>query len=241
MNRKKYTNLKRKLFGFLIVVSTFFYFGCALKTTAPVAIPVAPAVSESALKDLNKVKVGIDTSIDSNAKIDSKVKEQLQKVLEQKLSIEDALSQAEKINEKVLAKQAITELDSLNLVNEIKKVKVRNLFLETQNTEFDKLVKDQSETLKITKLSAEATELKLRNKEQEANQLREQNTFLSKNLNDKNVESENLKKALTKEKQISASAKVYRNIIWTIAGVWLALLILKNVWMSVNPAARLRF
>ena len=241
MNRKKYTNLKRKLFGFLIIVSTFFYFGCALKTTAPVAIPVAPAVAESALKDLNKVKIGIDDSIVSNTKIDQKVKEQLQKVLEQKLSIEDALSQAEKINEKVLAKQAITEMDSLNLVNEIKKVKVRNLFLETQNAEFDTLIKEQANTLTVTKLGAESTELKLRNKEQEANQLREQNVFLAKNLNDKNTESENLKNALTKEKQISASAKVYRNIIWTIAGAWLLLLVVKNVWMSINPTARLRF
>ena len=138
-----------------------------------------------------------------------------------------------------MAKQAITELESLNLVNEIKKVKVRNLFLENQNSEFDKLVKDQSEALKITKLSAEATELKLRNKEQEANQLRDQNTFLGKNLNSKNAEVENLKNSLTKEKQISASAKVYRNIIWAIAGVWLALLILKNLfWCTTRRGER---
>ena len=227
--------------GLFLILSVFLYFGCATKTSPPVAIPVAPKVAESALKDLSKVKEGIDTSIDSNTKIDNKVKEQLQKVLEQKLSIEDALAQAERINEKVLAKQAITEIESLNLVDEIKKVKVRNLFLETQNSEFDKLIKDQAETLKITKLGADETELKLRDKEQEANQLREQNTFLATNLNNKNNEVENLKKDLTKEKEISASAKTYRNIIWGIAGAWLLLLIIKNVLMSINPTSRYRF
>jgi hypothetical protein len=81
----------------------------------------------------------------------------------------------------------------------------------------------------------------LKDKENEANQLREQNNFLSKNLDIKNNESEKLKQLLQKEKEVSASAKVYRNIIWGLIAIWVALLILKNVWMSVNPAARLRF
>jgi hypothetical protein len=208
--------------------------GCQ-NTTPPVAIPVPPPVAESALKDFSKVKMGIDSSISTNIKIDEKVKEQLKNVIDQKASIQDALDQAQQINDKVLAKQVITEIEAINLVSEIKKIKVRNLFLETQNSDFNKLVNEQANILTITKLGAVDTESKLRNKEQEANQLRDQNTFLAKNLDVKNKESENLKDALTKEKEISASAKTYRNIVWVIVGVWIAWTILKNIISLYSP------
>lgn len=217
-----------------LILPCIMLMGCQ-HTTPPVAIPVAPPVAESAIKDFNKVKAGIDSTITSNVKINDKVKEQLKNVIEQKELIENALGQAQQINDKVLAKQAITEIEAMNLVTEIKKIKVRNLFLETQNSEFEKLVKEQSETLTVMKLGAEETDIKLRSKEQEANQLREQNTFLGKNLDVKNKESENLKDALTKEKEISASAKTYRNIVWSIVGIWISWTILKNIISLYSP------
>lgn len=219
----------------LILLTSLFLVNCGTKTLPPVAIPIAPPISESALKDFSKVKSGIVESLSTNSKLDEKIKDQLKNVIDQKESIQNALDQAQKINDKVIAKQSITEQESFNLVGEIKKVKIRNLFLEAQNKESIDLIKEQALTLKITQLGADDTEVKLRNKEQEANQLREQNTFFSKNLTDKNIESENLKKELTKEKIKSGQSSVYRNWILGLVGAFLLWTVVKNVISIYSP------
>ena len=224
-------NMKRSL----TLLSSLLLVNCAAKTLPPVAIPIAPPISESALKDLSKVKSGINESLSKNSKLDEKIKDQLKNVIDQKESIQNALDQAQKINDKVIAKQSITEQESFNLVTEIKKVKVRNLFLETQNIDSANLIKEQSLVLKVTQVGADDVEVKLRNKEQEANQLREQNKFLGNNLDIKNIESENLKKDLSKEKVKSAQAGVYRNWILGLVGAFLLWTVVKNVISIYSP------
>lgn len=229
------SRLNKNMKIFVILLTSLLLVNCITKTIPPVAIPIPPPISESALKNLSKVKSGIAESISTNSKIDEKIKDQLKNVIDQKESIQDALDQAQKINDKVIAKQSITEQESFNLVTEIKKVKIRNLFLETQNIESLNLIKEQSLVLKITQVGADDTEVKLRNKEQEANQLREQNKFLGNNLNIKNIESEHLKKDLSKERIKSAQAGVYRNWILGLVGAFLLWIIVKNVISIYSP------
>lgn len=223
MNKKKNTILKRKTSTFLLVLSIFYIFGCAPKQIPEAIIPPTPKQTESALVNVKKSKVDVDKTIDNSNRIGVKIDETKKTVLEQKISILEALAQAEKIKEKSLSKIAVTELEAINLIDELKKVENRNLFLEQQNNELFGLRDEQAHILKVIKETLDKTEYQVISKDEEVRQLREQNIYLKQNLTEKFKESEILKQQLQKEKQKSASATVYRN--WCIGISIVALLL----------------
>jgi predicted RNase H-like nuclease (RuvC/YqgF family) len=240
MNIKKYTITKKRISLFLVIFTVFYIFGCAPKQTPPAIIPPPPKQTESALPNVKKIIGDVDNTIQTNTKIGDRLDESKQAVLDQKVSIMEALSQAEKIKEKALAKQAITELEALNLINELKKVETRNLFLEKQNEQLSKLKNEQDKILNIIQKTLQETEDQIYSKEEEARLLREQNIYLSQHLQSKNQESENLKKLLQKEKEVSASAKVYKNWVIGLVSVFVAWVIIKNILMMYFPLTKFR-
>jgi len=224
----------------LILLSTLVVIGCNPRELPNPIIPPPPKQTESVIPTVKQAKVDVDETIINNVKIGDKLGENKQTVSDQKLSIIEALTQAEKIKEKALAKVAISELEVLDLISELKKVEARNLFLEKQNDELSKLSKDQEKILKIIKDTLDKTEKLAYNKEEEAYTLREQNVYLSKNLTDKSQESESLKKQLTKEKEVSASAKVYKNWVIGLVSAFIAWLVIKNILMIYFPLTKFR-
>jgi hypothetical protein len=205
-----------------------------------VAIPVAPPIRESVVPYLEKVSGGIDKSLESNTKIDSKIKEQRDTVLRQKITITETITKVERLRDKVLAEEAIKEIEVIDIISDLKIIESRNLFLEKQNSELEDIRKDQEAILQMTKTDASITYRKLMDKENEANELRSQNTFLANNLNIKNKEVETLKQKLEKEKVKSARAGVYRNWIIGLSVGFVAWLIIKNILMIYFPMTKFR-
>jgi hypothetical protein len=224
-----------------ILLIPFLFVACSNKTTPPVAIPKAPIVQESAKPSLEKTQEKIDGSLNENTKIGEGLKDQLDAIKEQMEDTTQALIEAEKIKEKAIAAQLVTEIEAINLINTLKKVETRNLFLEKQNDDLVKNNNIQKNLLEEARKNSKETMDKLIAKENEANQLREGYTFLAENLDKKNKEVESIfkeKEKLIKEK---ADAMVYKKLFWYAIGLYVLLLIVKNVWMSINPSARLRW
>lgn len=217
--------------AFLAISLCVLVLGC---TTKVPVIPKAPIVSESAVKDLKKTQSGIDTSLDDNKKIQEKLKSQEKTISAQKTEIQEALLQAEKIKEKVKKLEQVTSEDTYILVDQLKKVQARNLFLENETKELAKTNENQLKVLENTKKNAQETLEKLVKLESETKELRNQIDYLSENLAKKNGEILKLSKDLS-------NAKVYKN--WIIGGVSFILLLLVGyivlvfVKKSVNPLA----
>ena len=239
MNKKKHTIFKKRLSIISLIIPLLLISGC-VKDTPPVDIPKAPIVKESVVPSLKKVSDGVERSLDSNTKIDSKLQEQRNTVLQQKITITETIVKLERIREKVLAEEAIKEIEIVDIIKDLKTIETRNLFLEKQNGELETIRKDQAAILKMTKEDASITYRKLIDKENEALELRTQNEFLSSNLASKNKEVESLKKDLSKEKVKSARANVYRNWIFGIVGGFVLWIIIKNVLMIYFPLAKFR-
>lgn len=239
MNRKKHTFLKKRLSITLLVIPLILISGCA-RTTPPVNIPPPPPMVESVKPSLERVSSGIERATDSNRKIDSKIQEQRTTVLDQKITIVETIAKVEKLREKVLADEIIKEIELIDIINDLRSIEKRNMFLEKQNSELDSMRKDQEAILKMTREDASITYRKLIEKENEARDLRIQNKFLANNLTSKNDEVENLKQLLTKEKETSAKAKVYKYWVIGLAVGFLVWTILKNVLMIYLPTTRFR-
>jgi len=224
----------------ILILLSLVTLGCNPKELPNPIIPPPPKQTESVIPTVKQARVEVDETIINNVKIGDKLGENKQTVSDQKISILEALAQAEKIKEKALAKVAISELEALNLINELKKVEARNLFLEKQNDELSKLSKDQEKILKIIKETLDKTEKLVYDKEKEAYKLREQNIYLSENLTDKSEESEILKKQLQKEREVSASAKVYKHWVVGLVSSFIAWLVIKNILMIYFPLTKFR-
>jgi hypothetical protein len=240
VNKKKHTVLKKRLSICSVLFPVFLLFGCARDITPPMAIPVAPIKKESVVPHFNKISVGIDSTIKSNLKIENKIKDQHKELSIQQLAILEAIAQADKFKEILLSNKCISDIESVNFVNNLKSIETRNLFIEKQNIELEELRKEQSEILKMTKEDASITYRKLLDKEQEAISLREQNDYLGKNLIAKNNEVEQLRKDLEKEKIKSAKATVYKNWVIGLATSFILWLIIKNVLMMYFPMTKFR-
>lgn len=217
----------------IFLISTFFL-SCGVKPS-PSIIPPPPTKVESVVPSLKTVSKGIDDSIIENVKLSNKIEEQKNSVSEQKIAILDAISQAEKIKEKSLANQAISEVEAINLITQLKNVQSRNLFLETQNSELSTIKNRQDQLLQDVKNKSSETLQKLLAKEGETDNLRTQNDFLGKNLVMKNSELQSLQSNLEKEKVKSARAEVYRKWILGLVSAFVLWTVIKNVLMAYSP------
>jgi tetrahydromethanopterin S-methyltransferase subunit B len=240
MNRKKHTIFKKRISILSILIPIFLISGCAKDPTPPVAIPVAPPVKESVVPHLKRVTKGIDDSLESNTKIDSKLKEQKDTVLQQQMTISETIAKTERLKDKIVADEIIKELEVVDIINDLKTMETRNLFLEKQNSELETIRTEQEAILKMTKEDASITYRKLLDKENEANELRSQNKFLANSLNVKNNEVETLKKSLEKEKIKSARATVYKNWVYGLVWGFILWIIIKNILMVYFPMTKFR-
>ena len=240
MNHKRHTNLKKRFLRLSLLIPILIISSCITSTTPKVDIPPPPKLVESVVPSLKKVSDGIDKTIETNKKIDDKIKEQRSTVLEQKLSIVETIAKVERLQEKIISDQLIKEIEILDIVTELKAIETRNLFLEKQNSELDAIRTEQEAILKMTKEDASITYKKLLDKENEANELRNQNSFLSKNLQLKNSEVEKLKTELSKEKIKAAKASVYKNWIIGLVSAFVGWVIIKNILMIYFPMTKFR-
>lgn len=181
--------------------------GCS--TNIPI-VPNAPIPSESALSDLTNTQDKIEINLENNKKINEQIRNQERTIYSQKIEIQEALSQAENIRGKVERLEEITSEETFILVEQLKKVQNRNLFLEKETEELLKLSESQMIALEETKSDAREAMKKLILVENELRELRYQHDYLSKNLIQKNDEVLKLSKNLS-------SAKVYKN--WIIGGI----------------------
>jgi len=207
-----------------IILAAFFCvctFSCSQKVSPIIGIPPAPAQSQSARPNVEKTQERIDKSLNNNTSIQKNLKEQNDALLQQKINISAALAQAEKMKERALAKQAITELEAEKHITEIKAMESRNLFLEGINkTMADTVVEQASELQSAKQENSKARELLILS-DNEKLALREQNLFLSKSLELKNKEVVDLSEENNKINQKLANAKVYKG--WIIGGASLLL------------------
>lgn len=215
----------------LIPLLGLFMISCSPKISV---IPKAPIVSESALADLKNTQTGIDDSLDDNKKIKEKLKTQEKTIYSQKMEIEEALVQAEKIKEKVKKLEKVTNEDTYMLVEQLKKVHTRNLFLETETKDLVKTNENQLKILEDTKKDAQKTFEKLVKAESELGELRNQNAHLVGNLEKQNNEVLKLSEKL-------ATASVYKNWIIGVA-IFIIILIIAYIILAVakktiNPFA----
>jgi DNA primase large subunit len=105
-----------------------------LTSCAPRAI-VAPALMQATV---------------SNVRASEVIKTQGRAITEQKLSIQDALTRAELIKNKVIQNNAVLETDVAPLIDSIKTVQSRNLFLENSNADLTVINDEQKASLNET-------------------------------------------------------------------------------------------
>lgn len=213
--------------------------GC-IHNTPPSIVPPAPPKTESAIPPLIKVDEKVKETIKENIKLEAKIKEQQQVVSEQRIAIVEALAQAEKMKEKVLANQTISEMETINLIVELKKVESRNLFLETKNTELGDINKTQTVSLNELNDRVRETMEKLIKKEKELEDVRTQYDFVSNIANTKSNEVENLKTELSKEKVKAANYFLYKKWVIIIICGFVLWTIIKNLLMIYFPAIKFR-
>ena len=214
----------------LVMLGCIFLVGCA--TTPSTIIPPAPQMVESALPEIKNVSNNVNSGIVTNTNAGVKLAEQSQTIKDQMEDIDTAIALANDLKHKLDAKTLI-ETDVTNLITELTKVKTRNMFLELQNNDLSKLKTQQELNLENMKVSLAKAEGLIMGKDTEANELRTQNEYLSKNLALKNKENEQLIK-------VSASAKVYEHWIWGLVGGFILYTILKNVLMVYFPMLKFR-
>lgn len=208
---------------------------CGNNITPETQIPPPPPKADSAEKNMNNVDNGISNTISSNVRLEEKIKTQNQVILEQKMSIKNAIAKAEKMQEQILANEAITQIQTLDLIKELENADARNLFLEKENDELEKIRKEQELILKKLKDEFNFAQTKVIAKEKEADDLRNQNSFLAKNLQEKNIDVEKLQQELSKVKADAAKYKVYRNWVIGLAVALVLYIILTFVIKFYSP------
>lgn len=215
-------------------------FGCAPNVAPPVDAPKLPPKVESALPNMVMVGAKVEKLKETNVKLEEKLKTQNQTILEQKVAITNAIAQAEKLKERIMAKEALTELDAINLIEQLTKAGERNLFLELQNEELEKIRKEQDGMLVETRNTLNDAIYKLTQKEAEAATLRLQAENMTAIITQRNSEVANLQKQLAKSQKEAATAQVYRHWIIGLVVTFVAWLIIKNILMIYFPMTKFR-
>lgn len=219
----------------LLGIISSFLIGCGPKPTPPVPIPPRPPQSETAKVSLKDTQKNIDSSIDENTKISKDIKDQKDNILNQRIEIAEALARAEKIKNKLISENNNIQIEMVDLIDQMKKVETRNLFLENKNTSLEGTNNNQKKLLDDARKNANDTMEKLLRAESEINELRRLNDFLGSNLNSKNNEVVSLQKKTEQLGKDLENARVYKR--WTIGAVLggiIFILISTGLWFVVK-------
>jgi len=222
-----------------LLLSCAFLASCSTVKPVVDVLPI-PAKPESSLPIVKTVDKDVSTLIVQNTQLSKKLETQKQNITEQKREIVEAIASAEKIKEKALAQVAITEIEAIDLIDQLNKIDSRNMFLEKENTELNKVNQEQEGTLREVKLNLTNAQSQIAVVEADSNAIRERLQATDKVLSNKNVEMEKLKGELTKEKQKSATASVYRNWVLGLASILILWIVLKVVVTIYFPFSGLK-
>lgn len=226
----------------LYILPVIFILGsCANKVVVPSNdVPPPVAKTESVIPTVQEVDTKLDKLKETNVQLEEKLKNQNKTILDQKMAIQNAITQTEKLKEKILANEALKEIDALNIIEQLNQAGERNLFLETQNEELEKIRKEQDVVLLNTKTKLNDAMFKLVQKESEAITLRNQNEYLGTLVTKNNENIKSLNSQLDKAQKTAASAGVYKHWVIGIIVTLIAWIILKNVLMIYFPAVKFR-
>lgn len=219
----------------ILILSVFFLASCAKDVSPTVNLPPTINKEESVIVSADKIESKVKETENKNKELADTIQQQSHIVFQQRLEIEDALAQAEKLKNKIESDQVITELETTSLIDKIKQVQTRNLFLENKNKELESIKNEQSTSLKELIEDVNDAKQKIILKEKETDSLREQNGYFRAQITDNIDDIKNLQKQLDKQKQISAKASVYRNWIIGLVVAFVLWTIVKNIIMIYSP------
>ncbi len=208
----------------LCIITAFCFVGCSNQTTP---INIAPKAA-SVMPDVRKANADVGSVVMDNVRLADKITEQKQTVMDQKIAISEAISTVEKMKG-----VEVTEIQRTSLVDTLKRVESRNLFLEGQNGELSTITSGQEKTLADLQSSLITVQGKVAAKESEADSLRA-------NLITSNNELGTTKKALEKSQQQAASAQVYKNWIIGLSIGFALWLVIKYILMAYNLLMKFR-
>lgn len=224
-----------------MIIPFLFLFSCGPQLADSDAnIPTPPPKIESSQPEIKDTDKNISDAKDVNTKISEKIQRSKEEFQKQKLNLEEAIAKAEKLKEKALSKKLITEIEMMDLISQLEKSKDRNLFLEEQNEDSEKFIETQRKSLQeadenIQKVSDKNIKLENNNET-----LRSQNKDLGERIINQDEKIRKANKDILKLEKEAASAKVYRNWIWGIAGAFVVYTIVKNILMYYFPNMRFR-
>lgn len=223
----------------LLGIGALLIGSCTQNIPPPLASPPPPK-TQSALPSVTKMDSTVVETIKTNVKLGAKIEDQKKIITEQKDAITEALVQVQQMTIKANAKEFITVPEVGKLVEEIQKIEFRNNSLETKNAELVVDKDDQADQLVEVQTNLNAAKTLITQKESETEQLRVQYDFISVNINSLGKEMEKLEAEVTKQKQIAATALVYKHFVWWIIGVFVGWIIVKNILMMYFPATKFR-
>jgi chromosome segregation ATPase len=201
--------------------------GCK-SSTPPVDIPNPPQVRPSARENIQRTQTGIDASYYDNIRLQELTKRHEEYIKAQQTTIENALKKSFEIKEKADRGEEITDEDINILISHMSKIEERNLILEKQIADIIKIVEKQNVLLAQAIKDARDAMERIVDQDREVLELRDQNQFFSKNLQNKNSEVEKLKRQ-------NASNKMYKKIVWFIIIGYLIMFIVKNILAYAFP------
>lgn len=226
---------------YMIVLGSFLMFSCGPNVVPNAdSIPTPPAKTESVKPSLEKVKDGVSNSILENSKVAEKVNNQNKSLVEQKNTIELALIEAKKLEEKLKTKQSINESELLSLKLKIEQIKKENAKLIETNQGMSENVRYLMDVLNSVRKDASVVTNKLNDAENELNVLRDQNKTISKNLESRNKDVEIMQKQVIKSEKAESAAKVWRNAFWILIGGFGLWTVVKNLIMIYYPTVKFR-
>ena len=226
---------------FIILSSSILLASCGVNTVNSKSdIPTAPIKTESLRPNIDKTEENIGIISNQNQSLKDKIKDEGDIIDAQKVDISSSIQQAGNIKKQVSSKKAVTIKQATDLVDELKKIEARNLFLEKENNALAKLSQSQKETISTT--SSVVTELsrKISANENELLTLRSQNSDLAKIISSRDKDVQSLQTDNQKLTVSSASAGVYKHWIIGIVAAFVAWTIIKNVLMIYFPTSRFR-
>ena len=226
---------------FIILASSILLASCAVNTVnSKTDIPAPPTQTESLRPNIDKTEENIGIISNQNQSLKDKIKDEGDIIDAQKIDISSSIEQADNIKNQISSKKAVTIKQATDLVDELKKIEARNLFLEKENDTLSKLSQSQKETISTTSTIVTELSRKISANENELSILRSQNSNLSIIIKsrDKDVQAlqiDNHKLTIT-----ASSASVYKHWIIGIVAAFVLWTIIKNVLMIYLPTSRFR-